>query len=262
MKWDNIEELLQKYYEGETSVAEEQALKTYFNQTEPLPQHLKVHAVQFKHYAQQQEQVVDKYLSEDWLFEKIEAPVPQGRQIFFPKPNNSLYLRIAAGIVLLLGVFWAGNYYRRLQSNSNNPEVAALREEVQEMKKVLASSSSAEYSASERIQVVNQNLSPADGEDAEMIQVLISTMNQDPNVNVRLAACEALYKFKGDQQVRNAFVKSLPLQTDPLMQITLIDMLVEMKEKRAVDPLQKLVQEKDLLPIVKNKAQEGIGILM
>ncbi len=260
MKWDNIEELLQKYYEGETSVEEEKHLKEFFRQALPLPNHLKPHAAQFQHYAQQQEAELTKFLSDDWLFEKIEDPAPQGKQLFFPKPNRNLYLQIAAGIVLLLGVFWAGAYYRQLQGANHNPEVAALRQEVQEMKKVLADNGSAGYSASERIQVVSQEFDP--GEDREVISVLISTMNSDPNVNVRLAASEALYKLKNDQQVRTALVRSLLLQSDPLMQIALINMLVEMKEQKAVDQLQKLVQEKDLLPIVRNKAQEGIGILL
>lgn len=265
MKWDNIEALLQKYYDGETTVAEEKQLKDYFNQEQQLPGHLQPHAAQFQYYAQQQEEQLDKFLADDWLFEKIEAQQTpeQGKQLFFPVMQQAAtYWRVAASILLMAGAFWAGTSYMKSSSTEQQtPEIAALRQEVQEMKQVLATGATAGYSASDRIKVVSQELSAAP-EDDEVINLLISTMNSDPNVNVRLAASEALYRYKDNEQVRNAFIRSLPMQTDPLMQITLIDVLVTLKEKKALEQLQKLAEKENVLPIVKNKAEEGIGILI
>ncbi len=259
---DNIEELLQKYYEGETSVAEEKQLQDFFNQAQQLPGHLKQHTAQFQVYARQQETQLDKFLADDWLFEKIKAKEPQkGRQFFFPVQGAAVYWRVAASILLLLGAFWAGSKYKQQPATQQNPEIAALQQEMQEMKKVLATGATANYSASDRIRVINQEFSTAP-EDEEIIPLLINTMNSDPNVNVRLAASEALYRLKDNEQVRSALIQSLPIQKDPLMQITLIDMLVGLKEKKAVAPLQRLTEKKNLLPIVKNKAEEGIGILL
>ncbi|GHA68554.1 HEAT repeat domain-containing protein [Pontibacter akesuensis] len=266
MKWDNIEALLQKYYEGETTVAEEKQLQDFFSREQELPKHLQPHAAQFGYYAQQQEAQLDKFLADEWLFEKIEkqAKAPQqGKHLFFPMLQGATaYWRVAATILLVAGAFWAGSHYMNGSTTAQQtPEIAALRKEVQEMKQVLATGPAADYSASDRIQVVSQEFSAAP-EDDEVITLLISTMNSDPNVNVRLAASEALFKFKESEQVRNALIKSLPKQTDPLMQITLIDMLVQLKEKKAVEQFRKLAEKEDLLPIVKNKAQEGIGILI
>ncbi|RDV11042.1 HEAT repeat domain-containing protein [Pontibacter diazotrophicus] len=263
MKWDNIEALLQKYYDGETTVAEEKHLKDYFTQGQELPKHLQPHAAQFRHYAQQQEAQLDKFLADDWLFEKIEKETPkQGKQLFFPVQQAVSYWYVAASILLIAGAFWAGSRFMQPSSTAPQaPEIAALRQEIQEMKEVLAAGATADYSASDRIKVVSQEFE-ASPEDDEVISLLIRTMNSDPNVNVRLAASEALYQFKDNEQVRDAFIQSLPLQTDPLMQITLIDMLVKIKEKKAVEPLQKLAEQENLLPIVKHKAEEGIGILI
>ena len=105
MKWDNIEALLQKYYDGETTVAEETQLKNYFNQEQQLPRHLQPHAAQFQYYAQQQEEQLDKFLADDWLFEKVEAQQSskQGKQLFFPlMQQTAIYWRVAASILLLL----------------------------------------------------------------------------------------------------------------------------------------------------------------
>lgn len=262
MKLDKIEELLQKYYEGETTVAEEKELQVFFNGTTDVPEHLKAHAGPFQYYAKQQEAQTDKGLSDDWLFEKVaqqevEKQEPQGRQVFFPLMQEyATYWRVAAGIVFILGAFWAGRYYNQNAAKAPDTEIAALREEVQDMKRALATGAS----ASERIQMVSQEFDTEQPDD--IIQVLITTMNQDPNVNVRVAASEALYRFHHNKVVRQALVASLKQQTDPLMQLTLIDMLVSIKEKEAIGELEDLSQRDDLLPIVKDKAAEGLGILI
>ena len=62
--------------------------------------------------------------------------------------------------------------------------------------------------------------------------------------------------------MRQALVESQKLQTDPIMQLTLIDMLVSIKGKEAVGELEEMANRKDLLPIVKSKAAEGLGILI
>jgi HEAT repeat protein len=94
------------------------------------------------------------------------------------------------------------------------------------------------------------------------VQVLINTLNFDPNPNVRLAACEALFRLRTDPRVGEAFVQSLPIQTDPNVQITLIEMLVELHERRAVPQLERLAKQRDALPVVRKQAEAGIGVLI
>ncbi|MFD3002800.1 HEAT repeat domain-containing protein [Pontibacter toksunensis] len=254
MKWDNIEALLQKYYRGETTLTEEKELASYFCQSREWPDHLKVHAALFQYYTHQQKVQLE---SDEWLLGKIEELAPaQGKQRFLPLSSINSYWQVAASILLLAVTFWAGIQFKQNNSTAQNSEVAALRQEVEEMKKVLLVSST----ASERISVVSQQFSADPNE--ELIQVLIHTMNNDSNVNVRLAAAEALYQYNDNANVRDAFIQSLKLQTDPIIQMTLIDMLVTLKEKKAVDQLTQLTQRKYLLPIVKSKAQEGIDILI
>ncbi|MEJ8804424.1 HEAT repeat domain-containing protein [Pontibacter sp. H249] len=261
MKQDSIGTLLDKYYEGNTSLAEEAWLREYFSQEPDLPENLRPHAAQFKSIAKQQEVQLDESITEDWLLAKIEAPEQQqnGKQLFMPWVDAGKVWHVAASILLLLGVFWAGFYLAKQQTNSQVNEVAALQQDVQALKTALATANTT-YSASERIQLVSQQTEQEP--DEEVVEALISTMNHDANVNVRLAACEALYEFKENKRVREAFIHGLRYQKDPLIQITLIDMLVSMKEKRAVQPLQELTEQKDLLPVVKDKAAHGLGVLI
>ena len=262
MKQDSIGALLDKYYEGNTSLAEEAWLREYFTHEQELPEHLRAHAVQFRSIATQQDVQLDESITDDWLLAKIEESAQQqqkGRQLFMPWVNTGKVWQVAASILLMLGVFWTGFYFAKQQTDSQNNEMAALQQDIKELKAALATSNTS-YSASERIQLVSQQTEQAP--DDEVVEALISTMNHDANVNVRLAACEALYEFRDNRKVREAFIQGLKQQSDPLMQVTLIDMLVGMKEKRAVQPLQELTEKKDLLPVVKDKAAQGIGILI
>ncbi len=76
-----------------------------------------------------------------------------------------------------------------------------------------------------------------------------------------MAAAEALYKMRDNPVARRALIRSLPGQSDPNVQITLIDLLVRMNAKQAVHPMQVMLMNKTLDNVVRNKLEEGIGIL-
>ena len=87
---------------------------------------------------------------------------------------------------------------------------------------------------------------------------LIQAMNEDQNTNVRIAALEALGKFHNQPHVRKALIASLRTQKDPLVQIALIRLMVEMKEKGITKNLKRISTDEETLPAVKDEAQAGI----
>ncbi len=128
---------------------------------------------------------------------------------------------------------------------------------VAQMKKMLAFERTPVTSASQRIQAVNQSYD-LDQADHNITQLLINTLNFDPNVNVRLAACQALLRFENERNVKEALIQSLGIQTDPSIQITLIEALVSIKERRAVDQIEQLARNQQVMDIVRIKAKEGL----
>ena len=46
-----IDDLLARYYEGDTTLAEEKQLRQFFQQ-EPIPAHLQAHAAQFRYFSE------------------------------------------------------------------------------------------------------------------------------------------------------------------------------------------------------------------
>jgi predicted transcriptional regulator len=97
-----------------------------------------------------------------------------------------------------------------------------------------------------------------DKTDDEVVKALVKAMNEDSNSNVRLAALEALSKFSNDPHVRKILIASLATQKDPVVQIALIQLMVEMKEKGIVNDLQKIVEDNETMQAVKDEAYSGI----
>jgi len=252
MKQD-IELLLEKYYEGETSLAEEKLLRQFFQQP-AIPTHLQHHAEQFRYFANTRTQQPSAELTSR-LADKLSRPEP-GRVISF----SNWSLRLAASVALLIVGFAGGLAYNQWRSTQVTA-VSTNAAPVQEIKKVLAFEPMAKTSASERIQAVNQSSELAQA-DRDITQLLINTLNFDANVNVRLAACQALARFENEPDVRDGLIQSLKIQTDPNVQITLIEVLVSMKEKRAVEEMKRLAQNRQILDVVRIKAEEGANHLM
>ena len=192
----------------------------------------------------------------------IESPTAKVISLW-PTALASSWVRVAASIVLvaagvLLGrqLPWAGagNTVATTAPAASQPARVTLAT-------ALGGDSGHSISASNRIALVTNSPKTAEPDDAT-VQVLLNTLNFDPNPNVRLAACEALYRLRDAPGVREGLANSLPIQTDPNVQIALIDMVVSLRVHRAVPQLQRLAKKADALPVVRAQAEAGIGKLI
>ncbi|MBN1272424.1 MAG: HEAT repeat domain-containing protein [Candidatus Aminicenantes bacterium] len=172
--------------------------------------------------------------------------------LWWPKrPAAQFALSATFLLVGLIGGFF-------IQSGSFQAQTAArLNEEIQSMRRTLAVSLMNQPSASERIKGINTSYD-LEKPGAETIEMLLQTLNSDPNINVRLAAVDALYLFYNQPGVRDGLMNSLAQQTSPLVQVSLIDLLVDIRERKAVDAFRRLINKEELIPAVKEKAEEGI----
>ncbi len=92
----------------------------------------------------------------------------------------------------------------------------------------------------------------------EVVDVLVNTLNSDPNSNVRLAAMDGLSKFYRESYVRKQLVNSLKKQQDPVVQIALISLLTKMRESAILTELETLVKDDSTMDAVKESAYNGI----
>jgi hypothetical protein len=77
-----------------------------------------------------------------------------------------------------------------------------------------------------------------------------------------MAAAYALSKFADQRAVCDSLVKSLSVQSDPILQVTLINILVERKEKSALRPIQQIIGNKSTLKEVRAVAENSLRVLM
>lgn len=131
---------------------------------------------------------------------------------------------------------------------------------IQEVQKRMILAMLKQESASERLQAVNYSYDLKMADDT-LLNALIKTLDYDPNVNVRMAAVEAVGRFGQVPSVRNSLVNSLLKQNDPAMQIAVIDLLIDLREKRALPIFASLAESSQSDAFVKEKAENGIKLL-
>jgi hypothetical protein len=158
--------------------------------------------------------------------------------------------QIAAGFALL-AIGLAGGY--GLRPDKTGQQVEELRQEVTGMRQMVALSLLQQQSASERLRGISFAYR-SEPSDTEMLSALVAAINDDANVNVRLAAVDALHTFSGSPVTRQAVLEALPKQNTPLVQVALIDFLVEFKERQASGELRRLAVDDSVNAGVKQRA--------
>ncbi len=158
------------------------------------------------------------------------------------------FLKIAASVALIVGSFFMGKNW---QSEDAEREIAALQTETLEMKQTAMFSLMENRSASRRIQGVNY-AEEFSSLDPEIVSALIERMTYDDNFNVRLAALEALGRFTDSETVKDALISALKTEKDANLQIQIIQILAEMQEKKAVQPMKQLLENENTEPYVKD----------
>ncbi|MBL6447312.1 HEAT repeat domain-containing protein [Fulvivirga sp. 29W222] len=163
--------------------------------------------------------------------------------------------QLAASLALIVSGVFIGMWL--MKADSNNQQIAEIKKEMEDTKRLVIHSLTDNSSASRRLQGVNASYSIGDADD-EIVNALIRTMNNDENANVRLAAVEALAKFADEPKVLNALIESMETQADPLIQITLINLMVKLKEKKALDELKRIIEDKKTMETVKDEAHMAV----
>jgi hypothetical protein len=170
--------------------------------------------------------------------------------------------RIAAAIALLICGTFIGLFIHPWFNNSSaSNELKQLHSEVTDLKKAAMFTMLNQESSSDRIQAVGYATDLGNA-DENVVEVLVKTLNNDKNINVRMAAAYALSKFAYQRTVVDSLVKSLSQQSDPILQVTLINILAERKEKSALRPIQKIIANKSTLKEVRAVAENSLRVLI
>ncbi|MFC1564036.1 HEAT repeat domain-containing protein [candidate division KSB1 bacterium] len=268
MKKSKLEELIVDYLSGEMDEGKAREFKEFLRQngydlkklkrleetnefldsiSVPEPS-AEMHARFFSMLENSKRRVIREESTGKSLFERINDYFQTN---FIPKIAYSLIL-----IVIGLGI---GRWMTPGQEY--NSQLSRMSAEVEEIRNMLIFNLGNNTSATERMKTVNLT-SSFENLDDKIITALLNTLNNDPNVNVRLAAIEALSGFADIPEVRQGLIQSISEQESPLIQISLADIMVTLNEKGAVDQLRTLLEKKSINSAVKDRIEKCIRVLL
>jgi len=184
------------------------------------------------------------------------SPVRRLSPFFELRPT--LLPRLAAALSLIV-VGWFLGY--QVTPRPERARIDFLVSEVREMKTTVMLAMLENSSATERMKAVQfaQELS---GPDEAVLTALARTVNDDPNVNVCLMAVEALAVYADHPKVREALVQAIVRQESPLVQLALVEVMLALNEKRAVEPIRKIIASPLVDYSVKSKLEATVRQLL
>lgn len=166
---------------------------------------------------------------------------------------------LAYALVLLMFGFIGGMLLHTYTVQDN--DVKQLADQVRSMREMMVVTLLEQPSSFQRLKAVNIS-SDLSRVDNKVIEALLNTLNNDPNVNVRLEAVDALVRHAGNPLAREGLVRSIDRQNSPLVQVAMADAMVNLREKNAVPDLKKLLAREDLNPLVKERIKSSITKLL
>ncbi|GAB3798957.1 hypothetical protein GCM10028819_21190 [Spirosoma humi] len=185
----------------------------------------------------------------------IDTLLTKLRQLWTP----TFAYRLAYSLVLV-SIGLAGGYWfnqTATPATAYQQQIDTLSTQIQEMRQMMLLSGLENPAASERLRAVSytEEISEING---QVVDALLTTLNNDQNVNVRLVTLEALAKLANNPKVREGLVQSIVQQDSPLVQSALADVMVKLQEKRSIKHLRQLLRDDRLNGLVKGKIEQSI----
>ncbi len=168
---------------------------------------------------------------------------------------NSWMQAAAAAALLIIGLLIGDKF---TPFSNQDTKMDQLSSEVAQMREILMISLLQNDSPVERLRAVNISQQIPNTE-YRLVEALLNTLNYDSNVNVRVAAVNALIDRGYEPSVRKGLIESIPNQNSPLVQIALADAMLILQEPQAVIYFENLlVNSNDMDSGVRTKLENTI----
>lgn len=261
MKNEHIAHLLPEYLEGLLEDDQKKEVEQHLNECSNCAQELDEYRTMLNAFDSETLEMPSNTLREGF-YKLLDEEKQMSREFTDSKSINQqteknwipIVLKFAAGFALLVGSYLFGSYQTSVKTNN---EIAILKEKNFGIRQTAMLSLMENKSASKRIQGVNY-VEGFSQPDEDILKALTERMLNDENANVRLTAVNALTGFVKSKVVRIALIKALKSEKDPNIQIAVIHSLVKLKDKNAIAPMKKLLDQNDTQPFVKEQIKSLI----
>jgi|HubBroStandDraft_6_1064221.scaffolds.fasta_scaffold367407_2 hypothetical protein len=184
----------------------------------------------------------------DWASSIRAAAVPRPARRFAWAP---LLLQILGACALVVVGFTFG------ERTATQRQLNDLRARVDTIGQLFEQSVLQKSTTGDRIETI-RTAATIRKPDEQVINGLINSMAFDTSVNVRLNALNALYLHADQDVVRAGVLACLPRETNPLVQVAMIDFLVAARDRDAAPELRKLVADDHADVDVRESARRAI----
>ena len=177
----------------------------------------------------------------------LELIANEKKSIRHEKTGNrrELYIRYALTAAALMAGVIIGFVLPEKQTDQSK-DITSLKHEVDQLRETMMLTLLQDEAPTERLKAVSYS-DEFDQYNNKVITALLTALNEDDNINVRLATVEALQKYTAEPWVREQLVKSIAMQSSPLVQVALAECMVSIKEKSSILELEKVSEIKKLL---------------
>jgi len=169
--------------------------------------------------------------------------------------------QLAYGVAFLVIGLAIGLYVNKTDSDSQIETPMVSNDETEEVREKLVLTLLEQPSANKRLEGVSE-ANKISEVDETVINALLKTLNNDANVNVRLASIESLTNYVGNPKVRQGLIQSIPYQESPIVQVTLANLMLALEEKKSIEPFKQLLKNKELDSTVKKKIESTIASII
>lgn len=162
-------------------------------------------------------------------------------------------------ICMFVGILIAPERNSSANAIQNAQSIENLTEEMTVLNESLAVLQLKRVSASERLRGVGWIQDHSDV-NQDLIEALRVVLDTDENVNVRLAAIDALARFSDDPGARLCLLQSLEKPQSPLVRIALIEKLVPLEEPASVELFRAIVADEEAHEAVRERARSAMEL--
>ncbi len=170
----------------------------------------------------------------------VERPARHGASAWFPS------IAVAAAVL----AFAAGSVWQRSESSSH---LAAVETDVRQLRQTVAVSLLENESPAQRIRGLEWAAGIEEPGD-ELVAAMSNTLRADKSVTVRLATAEALNRYGSLPMVRRAIIDAMLGESDPLVQLQLIDLLITVRDAESIQALRVLMDDPMTDNLVRQRA--------
>jgi hypothetical protein len=229
--------LIQKFKDGELTDSDNELLETYIENG----------------WIELEELEDLKMIHDNLIFEKSEIPSKEMQTVFYQNlakeksaktnwwnplfPQNFAKINWGFGMMTLLVGLLLGNFFK----SDSTEKIDTLTAQLQKTQETMMMALLEKESSHDRLKAVKISNKMTDA-SGPVVEALLRTLNNDENVNVRLAAIEALADFSQNPKVRKGLINAIQYQDSPMVQLTLAELMVFLQDKKSVEEFKNLMK--------------------